>query len=526
MNMYQLLEKNVERNPETVFLVRENVTFKELVKLVQARATTLRDAGVKPGDVVGLLAHNLPQFPITLFAIWYLGGTVLLLDTNLTSAEYDNMTEITGCKIVCAEKSFFYDAKGFKFFDIETKDEKNDESLKPYPLKDSDIATLSFTSGSTGTPKVVPLTHFNLVSCSDNLEYLNQWLRPGEMFYAFLPLYHVFGFAVGFLAPLHFGMGILLQSTINPNAIMADFAQYKPQVIPAVPKLWEIFRKKIIDGIKAKKKWGLVSFVMNNQKLLRAMGMSKLVDKVLNQIRAIFGGRARLLVAGGAATKPEVEKFYTQLGMAFVQGYGMTETVGPICCSRPLKKRVPYAFGAPMGDTEIQIRNQDEDGIGMLWVRGNQIFGGYANNDAANKESFDKDGWFCTGDLVWQDKNGELHFAGRKKQVIVLDSGKNVYPDELEALFIEIDGVKSVAVFEHEVNDKTVAYGVFSVEEGMTMDKLAAAVAEKNKKVASYKWVTHFAMTTDDLPVTSTQKIKHHVVRQWLIDGKYTNRHE
>lgn len=526
MNMYQLLEKNVERNPDTVFLVRENVTYKEFPKLVQARATTLKKAGVKAGDVVGLLSHNLPQFPITLFAIWYLGGTVLLLDTNLVPSEYDNMTQITGCKLVCAEKSFFYKTKNFEFFDIETKDEKADAKLKPYPLKDEDIATMSFTSGSTGTPKVVPLTHFNLVSCSDNLEYLNQWLRPGEMFYAFLPLYHVFGFAVGFLAPLHFGMGILLQSTINPNAIMADFAQYKPQVIPAVPKLWEIFRKKIIDGIKAKNKWGIVSFVMNNQKLLRTIGAGKLVDKVLNQIRSVFGGRARLLVAGGAATKPEVEKFYTQLGMAFVQGYGMTETVGPICCSRPLKKRVPYAFGAPMGDTEVQIRDKDESGIGMLWVRGNQIFNGYLNNDAANAESFDKDGWFCTGDLVWMDKNGELHFSGRKKQVIVLDSGKNVYPDELEGLFIEIPGVKSVAVFEHEINDKTVAYGVFSVEEGMTMEKLAAEIINKNKKVAAYKWVTHFAMTTDDLPVTSTQKIKHHIVRQWLIDDKYTQRHD
>ena len=526
MNMYQLLEKNIERNPDTIFLVRENVTYRGFLDLVRARATTLHNAGVKAGDVVGLLSHNLPQFPITLFAIWYLGGTVLLLDTNLTSTEYDNMTKITGCKFVCAEKSFFFDTKNFEFFDIETVDEKTDEKLKAHKLKDNDVATLSFTSGSTGTPKVVPLTHFNLVSCSDNLEYLNRWLRPGEMFYGFLPLYHVFGFAVGFLAPLHFGMGILLQSTINPNAIMADFAQYRPQVIPAVPKLWEIFRNKIIEGIKAKKKWALVSFIMNNQKLLRTIGLGKLVDKVLNQIRSVFGGRARLLVAGGAATKPEVEKFYTQLGMAFVQGYGMTETVGPICCSRPLKKRVPYAFGAPMGDTEIQIRNKDENGIGMLWVRGNQIFGGYANNDAANAESFDKDGWFCTGDLVWMDKNGELHFAGRKKQVIVLDSGKNVYPDELEGLFIEIDGVKNVAVFEHEINGKTVAYGVFSVNDDMTMEKLASEIANKNKKVASYKWVTHFAMTNDDLPVTSTQKIKHHVVRQWLIDGKYTQRHD
>jgi long-chain acyl-CoA synthetase len=124
------------------------------------------------------------------------------------------------------------------------------------------------------------------------------------------------------------------------------------------------------------------------------------------------------------------------------------------------------------------------------------------------------------------DKNGELHFAGRKKQVIVLDSGKNVYPDELEGLFMEIDGVKNVAVFEHKVGDKTVAYGVFQVEPGMTIEKLSAEVAQANKKVASYKWVTHFAMTTDDLPMTSTQKVKHHLVRQNLIDGKYPERKE
>lgn len=520
MTMYDLLNENIKKNGKLTFLVREQVNYEDLPKYIEPRAAALAAAGVKAGDVVGLLSHNLPQFMYTLFAIWYLGGTVLLLDTNLTPEEYDNMTERTNCKLVVAEKSFFYKAKKFKFFDIESEDKPGDK-VKQHKLKEDDIATMSFTSGSTGTPKIVPLTHKNLVSCSENLETLNIFLRHGEVMYGFLPLYHVFGFAVGFLAPLHFGMSVLLQSTINPNAIMQDFATYKPHVIPAVPKLFEIFRKKIIDNIKAKKKWGLVSFIMNHQKTLRAIGLGKLVDKVLNQIRAVFGGRVRCLVAGGAATKPEVENFYNNLGMAFVQGYGMTETVGPICCSKPVKKRVPYAFGAPLGSNCCEIRNADENGIGMLWVKGDQVFGGYLNNDAANKECFDKRGFFCTGDLVSIDKNGEYHFAGRKKQVIVLDSGKNVYPDELEGLFIEIPGVRNVAVFEHEVKGKTVAYGVFSVDEDMTMDKLAAGIAEKNKKVASYKWVTHFAMTTDDLPVTSTQKVKHHVVRQYLIDGKY-----
>ena len=131
MNMYQFLEQVAKESPDALYLVREKITFKEVLKLIHARATTLHNAGVRAGDVVGLLSHNIPEFPITLFAIWYLGGTVLLLDTNLTPFEYDNMTKTVGCKFVCAEKSFFYKTRKFKFFDIETKDDKADTKLKP-----------------------------------------------------------------------------------------------------------------------------------------------------------------------------------------------------------------------------------------------------------------------------------------------------------------------------------------------------------------------------------------------------------
>ena len=524
--MYQVLEQVVQESPDALFLVREKITFKQALDLIKARATTLHKIGVKSGNVVGLLSHNIPEFPLTLFACWYLGATVLLLDTNLTPFEYDNMTKTVGCKLVCAEKSFFYDTKGFKFFDIQTPDEDADKNLKPAKTSDDDIATMSFTSGSTGMPKVVPLTHKNLKTSSDCYADMGQWIHKNEIMYGFLPLYHVFGFAAGILAPLHFHMGILLQPTINPRNILDDFKTYRPHCIPAVPRLYEVFRNKIIEGIKAQHKWWLVSFVLKNQKSLKKIGLGGLVKKVQKPLQDIFGGRVNLMIAGGAATKPEVESFYESLGIAFVQGYGMTETVGPFCCSRPVKNRVPFAFGVPVGCSECTIRDADESGVGTLWVRGPNVFNGYLNNAEANQESFDKDGWFNTGDLVYLDKNNQYHFAGRKKQVIVLDSGKNVYPDELEALFMEIEGVKNVAVFEHKVGDKTVSYAVFSVDENMTMDKLAVAIANANKKVASYKWVTHFAMTTDDLPMTSTQKVKHHVVRQNLINGLYPNKHE
>ncbi|MDR0726813.1 MAG: AMP-binding protein [Rickettsiales bacterium] len=526
MNMFQLLEKTTARYPDNLFLVREEVTYTGFVDLVKKRAATLHAQGVKKGDVIGILSHNIPQFPITLFAIWYLGAKCLMLDTNLTPFEYSNMAELTECKMVCAEQSFFFKTDKFTFVDIATEDGPANPDIKAASVEASDIATLSFTSGSTGTPKIVPLTHFNLVECANSLEDMNQWINPGDILYGFLPMYHVFGFAVELLATLHYGAGVLLQPTVNPKEIMDDFKKYRPQIIPAVPRLWEVFRNKIIEGIKAKKKWWLVSIVLKYGKVLKSIGLGFLVRKIQQQILDIFGGRVSLLIAGGAATKPEVETFYERLGLTFIQGYGLTETVGPICISKPTKKRYPFAFGGPITNNECEIRDKNEDGVGVLWLRGHQVFGGYLNNEAVNSEVFDEKGFFNTGDMVSMDPNGELHFAGRKKQVIVLDSGKNVYPDELEGLFITIPGVKNVAVFEHRVKNKTVSYAVFSVDEKMTIQELSAAVAAANKKVASYKWVTHFAMTNEDLPLTSTQKVRHHVVRDKLIAGDYPTRKE
>jgi long-chain acyl-CoA synthetase len=521
MNMYQFLEEAVREVPGDLFLTREKITYAQFNNNVKQRAATLAALGVKKGSVVGILSHNIPEFPLSLFAIWYMGGQVLMLDTNLTPFEYDNMTKLTGAKLILAEKSFFYKAAGFKFRDITEKDDASAAIPKPAHVESGDIATLSFTSGSTGTPKIVPLTHYNLTECSLSLEDMGRWLHKGDTLYGFLPMYHVFGFAVEILATIHYRANVLLQSTVNPKDILDDFKKYRPQIIPAVPRLWEVFRNKIIDGLKQKKIWWLASFVLKYGPVLKKLGLGFLVRKIQEPVLAVFGGRARLLVAGGAAVKPEVETFYERLGLTFIQGYGLTETVGPICISKPLKHREPFAFGGPITNNEAEIRGKNADGIGVLWMRGHQVFSGYLNNPEANAQVFDDKGFFNTGDLVSMDKNGELHFHGRQKQVIVLDSGKNVYPDELEALYLPIPGVKNVAVFEHKVRNKTVAYGVFQVEPDMTMEKLSKAIANANKKIASYKWVTHFAMTTKDLPMTSTQKIKHHVVREKLEAGEY-----
>ena len=526
MNMFQLLEKTAKKFPNSLFLTREKITYPQFVDKVKARAASLAAAGVKKGDTVGLLAYNIMEWPLTLFACWYLGARVLNLDTNLTPLEYDNMTASAGTKLVVAQRSFFYKASGFKFYDIEARDSKNAKIPKQANVSSDDIATLSFTSGSTGKPKIVPLTHFNLVECSKSLQDMEKYVFNSDTVYGFLPLYHIMGFAVGILLTLNFGCNVLLQPTVDPKLILADFKEYKPHVIPAVPRVFELFRAKILAGVKEKGKLGLVNFVLKYNKILSAIGLGFLVRKVRGLILEIFGGRARFLIAGGAATKPEVENFYTNLGLLFTQGYGLTETVGPICISHPKPGRQPYSFGGPLTNNKCEMRDVDKEGIGTLWVKGHNVFKGYLNNPKANAEVFDKKGWFNTGDQVSMDKNGEYRFRGRKKNVIVLDSGKNVYPDELEGLFITIPGVKNVAVFEHTINDKTVSYAVFSVEEDVSLTSLGKHITDANKKIAPYKWVTHFAMTTDELPLTSTKKVKHFVVRENLIAGKYPMRKE
>ena len=526
MNMIQFLGDTVKAAPNNLFLAREKVTYKEFYDLVKKRATTLSKLGVNPGDSVGILAHNIPEWPLTAFAIWYLGARAVLIDTNSTPFELDGNMPLVGVKLVVAEKEYIYKAKGFKFHDIEAKDGAADKKLMPSNADYDDIATFSFTSGSTGNPKIVPLSHFNLIECAKSLDDMSKWFDKGDVMYGFLPICHVFGFSTEILACLRYNASVVLQPKIDPALILADFKEFRPHIIPGVPRVWELFRNKIVSGMKEKGVYGKAMFILKHQKLLRALGLGFIVAKVQNQVKDVFGGRVRLLIAGGGKTKPEVEKFYENLGLTYIQGYGLTETVGPICISKPGKKRKAFAMGSTITNNEFELRDKNELGIGTIWLRGNNVFKGYYNNPVANKEVLDKKGWFDTGDLGSIDENGELHFEGRKKLVIVLESGKNIYPDELEAQYIEIPGVKNVAVFEHERRGKTIAYAVFSVDPGVAIQQIADGMKEKNKKIASYKWVQHFAITEGDLPETSTKKIKHHVVRENLISGKYPNQND
>ena len=521
-NVYEMLRDVCSQNKDSIFFVRQNETYADLLKKVKQRAVLLaKRFGIKKGDTVAILSGNTPEFIKSYFAILSQGARALMLDTGLSASEHLNMMQRTNCKLALAQKSHFVDG-GPEMFDIESIDDTDENEFVAADVERNDIAMLSFTSGSTGNPKVVGLTHDNLLSLADGALFYTPVIHPGYTFYGFLPLYHIYGVVINIIAPIILRGKLLLQPVLNPREFLKDFKQYRPEVIPAVPRVWEGFYKKIVDTAREKHIYLVMRMVMSSRRVLRAIGLGFLVNKVTKPIHEIFGGNTKVLVSAGATLKPTIRKFFEDLDFVVGDCYGLTETTGPANFNFAFRRADGSMYYAgPLPGNEIQIHNPDREGVGEIWMRGNMVMPGYLDNDEANAAAFEN-GWFKTGDLGKLDKYGRLVVKGRQKQVIVLDSGKNVYPDELEDLYLQNDEILAAAVFEYVLNGKIVPFAVFQVKPGTSVARTAMLLKASNLKIAPYKWVKHFAITEEELPQTSAKKIKHFAVREMLDNGAFT----
>ena len=526
-NIYEWLETVTAAEKGRIFFLRQKQTYSDLMRDVKKRAVTLvQKLKVKQGDTVAILSNNTPEFIKSYFAVLSVGAKVLMLDTGLAKAEHKVMIERTDCKLALAIPEFFVEGSA-KMYDIETKDDTDPADFKPAKVGLDDTAQLSFTSGTTGNPKIVDLTHGNLVSMAEGSDIYKTVFKPGYIIYGFLPLYHIYGVVVNIIAPLQLKCSLLLQPILKPQEFLNDFKEYKPNVLPAVPRVLEGFYKKILDGVREKKKLALFRVILGGQRFWKLIGLGFLVKKVQKPVHEIFGGHMSVLISAGATLKPKIRKFYENLGFVVGDCYGLTETTGPSNFNMTFRApdgRLRYA--GPLPGNEIEVRDADKNGVGDIWVRGSLVMRGYLNNPEANKESFDKGGWFKTGDVGTIGKKGLLTIKGRKKQLIVLDSGKNVYPDELEELYLMNPEILAAAVFERKVRGKTIPYAVFQVTEGTTIAQVKNMVRLSNIKVAPYKWVNQFAITEEELPQTSAKKIRHHLIAKMIEDGEYPNRSE
>lgn len=379
------------------------------------------------------------------------------------------------------------------------------------------MAIMLFTSGTTAQSKAVMLSHKNIVANIHDITSLFD-INKNDTLLSFLPLHHTFENTVGFLLPVSVGAKLAYCDGIR--YIADNIKEYQVSVMISVPLLFESMYKKVMHTIEKKGKMKKVKFGIKLSNTLRKIGIDKRRE-IFKEIHESLGGKLRLFVAGAAAFDPNLEKGLNDLGIETYQGYGLTEA-SPVISAEHKGEAKYGSIGRLFPSLEGKIIDPNEQGIGELAVRGPSVMLGYYQNEEATKETI-VDGWLHTGDLAYFDRDDFIFITGRKKNVIVLKNGKNIYPEESETLINKIEGIKESFVFgkpekDDAVDLKLAAKIVYDPEEmknkfGLEKEediknKIWVDIKEMNKQMPTYKYIKEIYITDKELIKTTTQKIK------------------
>ncbi|MDR2432072.1 MAG: AMP-binding protein [Candidatus Margulisbacteria bacterium] len=527
-NLYEVyVQRAAEREDKPLF--DKIYSYRQAWNLAKNRARFLLAQGIGRGDVVGLLSLNSWEWCVTYMAITSIGAIALHMDFNLDISSWQAMLDKVAAKMLFVSREF----AGQKFERVQVADLHsgwNDQETElPNPQADmQSMASLCFTSGTTGDPKIVQLTHGNVYYTARGLvEYFwNLGAIDGfETVLAILPLYHSYGMQANFFDFLVLGGHIIFQNSLKGPDLIKSLSENTVHIFCGVPQLWEIFFDNIALKVKnaSRLKYLLFMAALNSAVVWRKIPLlNKLLAKIFEPVHAVIGKNMKFFISGGAALKPKYFRYYVNMGFRIIEGYGLTETMGPALVSNPLKLNIG-SVGEPTRGNEVDLRNINADGVGEVWLRGVSVMPGYWNNPKANAEVFDGDGWFNTGDLGVRDKKGELHITGRSKNIIVLDSGKNVYPEELESYYQCSPLIEEIAVFGYRVDGSEAVYAVI-VPRHKTKDsyqKIKAEIERLNKNLPSYKVISNFAVSFTPLHRNSIKKLVYREIIKDLERGKY-----
>ncbi len=549
-NLKEMLQKSGEaygNRPAYIFKTEEEgkfreITHKEFRNDINNLGTALIDLGLK-NKRIAVISENRYEWCVAYLAIVTGTGIVVPLDRALPDNEIENL-------ILRSEvEAIFYSNKysevmerlkeqgntNIKYFismDLEQEQngiyaekqlieagkkliEQGNKEFLDAKINEEEMSIMLFTSGTTAMSKAVMLSHKNICS---NLIDIASVIKVDEYdrFLSFLPLHHTFECTVGFLYPVSKGGAIAFCEGIRH--IADNIKEFQITAMISVPILFENMYKKVMKGIEKKGKLETVKKGIKISQFLLKFGID-IRKKLFKEIHDNLGGKVRLFVAGGAALDPEAEKGFNALGFTMYQGYGLTES-SPVIAAEDDKYRRLGSIGKAFPSMEVKIDEPNEEGIGELLAKGPTIMLGYYNNEEATKETIE-DGWLHTGDLAKIDKDGYIFICGRKKFVIVLKNGKNIYPEELEALINKIEGVKESFVYGRPeddgdykicakiVYDKELMEEIYhEKEEEKIKEIIWQEVKKVNKTMPAYKYIRDIIVTEQDLIKTTTQKIK------------------
>ena len=536
-DLKDMLKKSGEKYGEKIaYKIRQENGYKEIThnevrKMVDGLGTKLIDMGLKDKRIA-VIGENRYEWEIAYLSIVCGTGTVVPLDKSLPENELESLIERSKAEAIICSQKYVEILKKTKLKYIISMDLENDNdgiisqkrlisegiqlvksgdtSFTNAKIDNEKMSIMLFTSGTTSISKAVALSHKNICS---NLMDISSILdvNSSDVFLSFLPLHHVFECTVGFLFSLYVGAETVFCDGIRH--IPENLAEYKVSVMASVPAIYERLFKIIKKHLE---KQGKVEQILKDEEKYKNSSMEK-KKEVFKEIHDLLGGNIKLFISGAASLEPSIEEKFRRLGFNMVQGYGLTET-SPVVAIGNKKYHKTGSIGKCVPSDEVKLLDINKDGIGELAVKGPNVMLEYYENKEATEKVL-KDGWFQTGDLARIDEDGYIFICGRKKSVIVLKNGKNIFPEEMETLINKEDGVEESFIFGKPIskdpNDiKIFVKIVYNKEgfEGKTETEIKEYFNKKiksiNKTMPHYKAIRGIIISDKPLIKTTTNKIK------------------
>ena len=539
--------------PVVQFVDDEPITYRQLGQNVEIIQEMLREYGIKPGDRVALYSENMPNWSAVYFAVTTMGAVIVPILPDFHTSEAMHIAVHAECKaafisqklfetmldetqppamnlLVILDKLHVLDKLstppkmdkvikkgGEQLSKAMEKMGKEKKEEQKHVIHEDDLAAIIYTSGTTGSSKGVMLSHKN-ITFDATASQLVVDIYPEDRFLSILPLAHTYECTVGMVIPVLNGASIYyIQKPPTPTILLKAMASVKPDFILTVPLVIEkIYKNKVLPNFQKNLLIKMLYAIPYVRKKLNKIAGRKLVES--------FGGKVRFFGIGGASLSPTVEKFLREAEFPYCIGYGLTETAPFLAGTNPAKTKYK-AIGPVIPGTLLELRDQNEEGIGTLWAKGPNIMMGYYKDPEKTAEVMDDDGWFNTEDIGYLDEDGYFFMSGRAKNIIIGSSGENIYPEQIEAvinahafvadsLVSDNEGVLTARIhLDYDKLDKVL--GVKQKSETKTHEKVAELLEEirieVNKNISSFSRIKKVIEQREEFIKTPTKKIKRYL---------------
>ena len=526
------------------------LTYSDFKEIALPLARALEDADFDANDRAAIIMTNQSKWLISAYAIFYCGGVLVPLDYKLSAAEHLQLLAHSKAKVLVVEYHLWRAImQSPQFHAIATKivivteaplgaelagafrweDFKRKGSPDFVMRQKDDVACIVYSSGTGGRPKGCVLTHENyLEQCRSLTAWYPFW--PGVRYLSILPTNHAIDFMVGFIGPFVCGACVVHLRTLRPEFVRDAFVRYRITYVALVPMIL----KNLEKGLRAKfdelpnwKRALLDTMIATNRLLTRRRPNVRLSRMLLRNVHRGFGGELLALITGGAFIEPSTTQFFYDLGLPVVNGYGLTEA-GTALTLNDLKPFRADTVGKPLPGVELRILNPDAEGIGEVAARSKTVMSHYLDDPELTLETI-VEGWLLTGDLGRFERHGHLQLFGRKKNMIVTEGGKNIYPEDIETVF---DGlpVKEYAIYAanyiwpaKELGSREALVLILRLEQNQKVDSaLLEDISTRNRHLPDFKRVSGYLVWDRDFPRTASMKIKRQLLAEEI--GKFFER--